>query len=61
MISASTPKITASVTIAPMTPATAREIPPEDEADGVAAGEELEPDEEEGEEEAQMPVLFPHA
>ena len=59
MIKASTPKITASVTMAPMTPATARDIPPADEPEGeFAAGD---PEEEEEDEVAQTPVLFPHA
>lgn len=58
MISASAPRITASVTIAPMTPATAFEIPPEEDEDEVAEVEV--PVEVEVEVEAQTPVEFPH-
>jgi len=58
MIRASNPRITANVTIAPITPATAFEIPPEeddcDEADVDADAEEEEVVE------AQTPVEFPH-
>lgn len=56
---ASTPKITANVTIAPITPATALDIPPL-----FSAEPESEPEEEEEEEavvSAQAPVELPHA
>ena len=57
MTSASIPKITASVTIAPMTPATGLLIRPDD--GGIDALVD-EPEVEEAEL-AQIPVLFPHA
>ena len=62
MINASNPRMTASVTIAPITPATAFDIPLLDE---VAEGEEEEVLEFEPEPDvtlaAQAPVLLPHA
>jgi hypothetical protein len=57
MISASKPRITASVTTAPMTPATAFEIPPDEDEDAVA---EVELPVEVDVVEAQIPVEFPH-
>lgn len=60
-INASRPRITANVTIAPMTPATAFEIPPDpdlDEEDGVAVEALPEAVADEG---AQIPVVFPQA
>lgn len=57
-IKASTPRMTARVTIAPMTPATALEMPPpDDEEEAVTDGEE----EVEVELEAQIPVVLPQA
>ena len=55
--------MTAKVTIAPITPATAFEIPPdpEEEEEEVEEAEEEDDDEEAVVLEAQTPVVFPHA
>ena len=55
-IRASAPRITASVTIAPVTPATAFEIPPDDFDEVVEPEVPVEVDVVE----AQTPVEFPH-
>lgn len=54
---ASTPRMTAKVTIAPITPATAFEMPPDEEEVAVADEEE----EVAVEVEAQIPLVFPQA
>jgi hypothetical protein len=55
---ASVARMTVSVTIAPMTPATAFEIPPEEDEEAVAKADV--PVEVEAVVEAQTPVEFPH-